>query len=167
MHGLPGLGFRGDAPGRLPLRRSLLWGALGQVPDEYGRIPGPMIRVRVGDTVDFFLKNDATSSMPHNVDFHAVNGPGGGAMRLDTLPGSESELRFKTVVESVREVVFQTDAAGHFLRRVECRCIEDRTRLPLQFARRVAEHRSKTGIGEEILGKSGRPEEKGQANDDK
>jgi nitrite reductase (NO-forming) len=60
-----------------------------------GRIPGPMIRVRVGDTVDFFLKNDATSSMPHNVDFHAVNGPGGGAMRLDTLPGSESELRFK------------------------------------------------------------------------
>ncbi len=59
-----------------------------------GRIPGPMVRARVGDTVDFFLKNDAGSTMPHNVDFHAVTGPGGGALALDTLPGSESNLRF-------------------------------------------------------------------------
>jgi len=60
-----------------------------------GRVPGPMLRVRVGDTIDFFLKNDAASSMPHNVDFHAVTGPGGGATSLDTLPGSESELKVK------------------------------------------------------------------------
>jgi nitrite reductase (NO-forming) len=60
-----------------------------------GRIPGPMIRVRAGDTVDFFLANDAASTMPHNVDFHAVTGPGGGALRLDTLPGNESHLRFR------------------------------------------------------------------------
>jgi len=60
-----------------------------------GRIPGPMIRARVGDSVDFFLKNDPTSMMPHDVDFHAVTGPGGGAVSLDTLPGNESELRVK------------------------------------------------------------------------
>lgn len=60
-----------------------------------GRLPGPMIRARVGDSLDFYLKNDATSSMPHNVDFHAVNGPGGGAVKLDTLPGSESRLKVK------------------------------------------------------------------------
>ncbi len=60
-----------------------------------GRIPGPMIRGRVGDTVDFFLHNDAGSSMPHNVDFHAVTGPGGGSVSLDTLPGNESELKVK------------------------------------------------------------------------
>lgn len=60
-----------------------------------GRIPGPMIRARVGDTVDFYLKNDAGSTMPHNVDFHAVTGPGGGAVKLDTLPGSESRLKVK------------------------------------------------------------------------
>ncbi len=60
-----------------------------------GRIPGPMIRARVGDTVDFFLSNDPGNSMPHNVDFHAVTGPGGGAVSLDTLPGSESELKVK------------------------------------------------------------------------
>ena len=60
-----------------------------------GRIPGPMLRARVGDTIDFFLKNDPGSSMPHNVDFHAVTGPGGGATNLDTLPGSESQLKVK------------------------------------------------------------------------
>lgn len=60
-----------------------------------GRLPGPMIRARVGDSLDFYLKNDATSSMPHNVDFHAVTGPGGGAVKLDTLPGSESRLKVK------------------------------------------------------------------------
>ncbi len=60
-----------------------------------GRVPGPMIRARVGDRIDFFLKNDPTSMMPHDVDFHAVTGPGGGAVRLDTLPGNESELRVK------------------------------------------------------------------------
>jgi len=60
-----------------------------------GRIPGPMIRGRVGDTVDFFLHNDPGSSMPHNVDFHAVTGPGGGSVSLDTLPGNESELKVK------------------------------------------------------------------------
>ena len=58
-----------------------------------GRIPGPMIRARVGDAIDFFLKNDPSSSMPHNVDFHAVTGPGGGATHLDTAAGNESELQ--------------------------------------------------------------------------
>jgi nitrite reductase (NO-forming) len=31
--------------------------------------------------------------MPHNVDFHAVTGPGGGSARLDTAPGATSHLR--------------------------------------------------------------------------
>ena len=60
-----------------------------------GHIPGPMIRGRVGDTVDFRLHNEAGNSMPHNVDFHAVTGPGGGSVSLDTLPGNESELKVK------------------------------------------------------------------------
>lgn len=60
-----------------------------------GGIPGPMIRARDGDTVDFFLQNPRESSMPHNVDFHAVSGPGGGSVRLDTAPGATSHLRVK------------------------------------------------------------------------
>ena len=62
-----------------------------------GTVPGPMIRGMVGDTVDFFLKNPAGSMMPHNVDFHAVTGPGGGAVKLLTAPGAESELKVKLV----------------------------------------------------------------------
>lgn len=33
--------------------------------------------------------------MPHDVDFHAVTGPGGGSVRLDTAPGAVSELKVK------------------------------------------------------------------------
>lgn len=58
-----------------------------------GGVPGPMIRARLGDTIDFFLHNPKTSSLPHSVDFHAVSGPGGGAARLATAPGDVSELK--------------------------------------------------------------------------
>src|SRR5262249_15218161 len=47
-----------------------------------GKVPGPFIRVRVGDTIDIHLKNSADSSMIHSVDFHATTGPGGGAAAL-------------------------------------------------------------------------------------
>jgi nitrite reductase (NO-forming) len=60
-----------------------------------GAVPGPMVRAQVGDSVDFFLTNPPDSEMPHNVDFHAVTGPGGGSARLDTAPGATSELRVK------------------------------------------------------------------------
>jgi len=42
-----------------------------------GQVPGPFIRVRRGDTVNVTFRNPAGNSMPHNVDFHAVAGPGG------------------------------------------------------------------------------------------
>ncbi|MDP2675029.1 MAG: copper-containing nitrite reductase [Dehalococcoidia bacterium] len=59
------------------------------------KVPGPMVRARVGDTMDFFLHNPDTNGMPHNVDFHAVTGPGGGSARLHTAPGAVSNLRVK------------------------------------------------------------------------
>jgi nitrite reductase (NO-forming) len=60
-------------------------------------VPGPMIRVRVGDTVEVHLKNDADSSMIHSVDFHAATGPGGGATYTQTDPGEEKVLEFKAL----------------------------------------------------------------------
>jgi nitrite reductase (NO-forming) len=60
-----------------------------------GRVPGPMVRARLGDTLHFFLHNPAESGLPHNVDFHAVNGPGGGAAHLATAPGETSEIKFR------------------------------------------------------------------------
>ncbi len=62
-----------------------------------GKVPGPFFRVRVGDTVVVHLKNDANNMMPHSVDFHAVTGPGGGAIYSTTPPGGETSFTFKAL----------------------------------------------------------------------
>jgi nitrite reductase (NO-forming) len=59
-----------------------------------GSVPGTFIRVREGDLVEFHLTNAANSTMPHNIDLHAVTGPGGGAKASLTLPGQESVFTF-------------------------------------------------------------------------
>lgn len=62
-----------------------------------GRVPGPFIRVRVGDTVIVHFKNRSTNTMFHSVDFHAVTGPGGGAVYTQTPPGEEKSFQFKAL----------------------------------------------------------------------
>lgn len=62
-----------------------------------GGVPGPFIRVREGDQVHVNIKNDASSLHPHNVDFHAVTGPGGGATVTTVLPGETKEFSFKAL----------------------------------------------------------------------
>lgn len=62
-----------------------------------GNVPGDFIRVREGDQVEFHLKNHAHSSVPHNIDLHAVTGPGGGAAATLTLPGGESVFTFRAL----------------------------------------------------------------------
>ncbi len=59
-----------------------------------GTVPGPMIRVRVGDTVELHLKNHKDNKFPHNMDLHAVNGPGGGAGANLAAPGQEGVFSF-------------------------------------------------------------------------
>src|SRR5664280_2000513 len=41
-------------------------------------VPGPFIRARIGDWLQVHISNTDTSGMPHNLDFHAATGPGGG-----------------------------------------------------------------------------------------
>src|SRR5579859_6505881 len=62
-----------------------------------GKVPGPFVRVRVGDTVEVHLSNAADSTMQHNVDFHAVTGPGGGGKATATDPGQENGFTFKAL----------------------------------------------------------------------
>jgi len=62
-----------------------------------GAVPGPFIRVRVGDTIEVHLKNSTTSTMNHSVDFHAVTGPGGGAVMTQTEPGKETTFTAKAL----------------------------------------------------------------------
>jgi nitrite reductase (NO-forming) len=62
-----------------------------------GKVPGPFVRVRVGDTVEVHLKNAEDSWMMHNVDFHACTGPGGGAEATTAAPGEERSFTFKAL----------------------------------------------------------------------
>jgi len=62
-----------------------------------GTVPGPMMRVREGDEVEFHLNNHPTSVMPHNIDLHAVTGPGGGAASSLTAPGHSSQFTFSAL----------------------------------------------------------------------
>ncbi|HVS93803.1 MAG TPA: copper-containing nitrite reductase [Mucilaginibacter sp.] len=62
-----------------------------------GKVPGPFIRVQEGDEVELHLNNNANNKMPHNIDLHAVNGPGGGAEATMTVPGHSSVFRFKAL----------------------------------------------------------------------
>ena len=59
-----------------------------------GTVPGSFIRVREGDQVEFRMKNHESSTVPHNIDLHAVTGPGGGAEATLTAPGHESTFTF-------------------------------------------------------------------------
>ncbi len=60
-----------------------------------GTVPGPLLRARVGDTVQVTVKNDSTSLMIHNVDLHAVWGQGGGAAYDSVAPGESKTFTFK------------------------------------------------------------------------
>ena len=62
-----------------------------------GDVPGQMIRVREGDTVEVEFSNNPTSTVPHNVDFHASTGTGGGAAATFTAPGRTSTFRWKAL----------------------------------------------------------------------
>jgi nitrite reductase (NO-forming) len=62
-----------------------------------GTVPGPMIRIREGDTVELRLRNHAASTQSHSIDLHAVTGPGGGAVATQTKPGQESVLVWKAL----------------------------------------------------------------------
>ena len=62
-----------------------------------GTVPGPFQRVRVGDTVEVYLKNNEESWYAHNVDFHAVTGPGGGASLGAPGPGESYSFKFKAL----------------------------------------------------------------------
>ena len=63
--------------------------------------PGPMIRARVGDLLRFTLTNPATSQHPHNVDFHAVTGQGGGAADTLVAPGETTTIEARMLYPGI------------------------------------------------------------------
>ncbi|MEZ5169282.1 MAG: copper-containing nitrite reductase [Acidimicrobiia bacterium] len=62
-----------------------------------GKVPGPLVRIREGDTVSLTLANDESSSNVHSIDLHAVNGPGGGAVGTQVGAGESKTFTFKAL----------------------------------------------------------------------
>ena len=60
-------------------------------------VPGPFLRVRVGDTIKLTLHNDKASTHNHSIDLHAVTGAGGGAKLTEVEPGETKSIRFKAL----------------------------------------------------------------------
>ncbi|MGB7860534.1 MAG: c-type cytochrome [Acidimicrobiia bacterium] len=57
--------------------------------------PGPFFRGRVGDVVNITLTNLPGNTHPHNIDFHAVTGQGGGAADLTVNPGETATIQVR------------------------------------------------------------------------
>jgi nitrite reductase (NO-forming) len=66
-----------------------------------GSVPGPLMVVHQNDYVELTLINPATSSMPHNIDFHSATGALGGAGLTLVNPGEKAVLRFKATKAGV------------------------------------------------------------------
>ena len=61
------------------------------------QVPGPFLRIREGDTVELTLSNHPSSLHSHNIDLHAVTGPGGGAVLTNVAPGETKTFRWKAL----------------------------------------------------------------------
>ena len=66
-----------------------------------GSVPGPIIVVHEQDYVELTLVNPTSSTLPHNIDFHASTGALGGGALTNVAPGQEVVLRFKATKPGV------------------------------------------------------------------
>lgn len=80
-----------------------------------GTVPGPLLRVRVGDTVDVRLQNHDDSAFAHSVDFHAATGYLGGGEVTQTAPGDETVFSFKALNPGVYVYHCATPMVAHHI----------------------------------------------------
>lgn len=79
------------------------------------KVPGPFIRVRVGDTVNVNMANAKDSQFIHSVDFHAVTGPGGGAAVTQAAPGTSKGFTFKAINPGIYVYHCATPMVAHHI----------------------------------------------------
>ncbi|HEY3062611.1 MAG TPA: copper-containing nitrite reductase, partial [Chloroflexota bacterium] len=80
-----------------------------------GTVPGPMLRVREGDTVELSLANDPNAGVTHSIDLHAVTGPGGGAKVMQVAPGETGTFRFQALNPGVYVYHCATPMVAHHI----------------------------------------------------
>jgi nitrite reductase (NO-forming) len=80
-----------------------------------GTVPGPMIRARVGDTVEINLANADGNMFSHSIDLHAVTGPGGGHIFTETSPGNHTSFTFKALKPGLYVYHCATPSVAHHI----------------------------------------------------
>lgn len=80
-----------------------------------GTVPGPFIRARVGDTIEITMSNEMDSAFTHSVDLHAVNGPGGGAVYTQVMPGETKVVTFKALNPGIYVYHCATPSVAHHI----------------------------------------------------
>ena len=98
----PAIGDRGPETVRVHLETVEVIGGLSRDTTYHywtynKQVPGPFVRVRVGDTVEVLMKNHEDSIAMHNVDFHAVTGLHGGGHATMAAPGETKGFTFKAL----------------------------------------------------------------------
>ena len=79
------------------------------------KVPGPFLRIRVGDTVTVNLKNREDSVNIHSIDFHSVTGPGGGAAVTQVAPGQTKSFTFQALNPGVFVYHCATPMVAHHI----------------------------------------------------
>lgn len=82
----------------------------------FGRkVPGPMLRVKKGDTVEIALTNSKTSKAVHSIDLHAVTGGHGGGAHTQVAPGQTKTITFKALNPGLYVYHCATPSVAHHI----------------------------------------------------
>jgi nitrite reductase (NO-forming) len=79
------------------------------------KVPGPMLRVKEGDTVEVALTNHPNSKAVHSIDLHAVTGGFGGGEHTQVAPGQTKTITFKALNPGLYVYHCATPSVAHHI----------------------------------------------------
>jgi nitrite reductase (NO-forming) len=79
------------------------------------KVPGPMLRVKEGDTVELALTNRKDSKAVHSIDLHAVTGGFGGGEHTQVAPGQTKTITFKALNPGLYVYHCATPSVAHHI----------------------------------------------------
>ena len=79
------------------------------------KVPGPMLRVKEGDTVELALTNRKDSKAVHSIDLHAVTGGHGGGEHTQVAPGQTKTVTFKALNPGLYVYHCATPSVAHHI----------------------------------------------------
>jgi nitrite reductase (NO-forming) len=79
------------------------------------KVPGPMLRVKVGDTVEVALTNNKNSKAIHSIDLHSATGGLGGGEHTQVAPGETKTITFKALNPGLYVYHCATPSVAHHI----------------------------------------------------